>query len=228
MKVTIFFVMITFLFGCTTNIQINKTRIRSNIKFRDGFTFCKISVDSFYNSGKPKKYKIDSNFHCNTSLEFENREFEPFIKKNSKYKYRKLNEILDSLKLYDKLAYRNEDTINILGKTYIPSGIKHSKYYYEIIENINKLKFTKSNFKYKRKLYLKKENKYYSWSASNEKDKIRNRIPTFTFLKNTWYFVSLESNYGLLLSGTKTIFLYLDDEDNLKKFETNKENNGSF
>ena len=228
MKNFIFCFVTFFIIGCSTNININTRRIRSNSKFRDGFTISKIIVDSFTNNGIPYKYKVDSNFHCNTVLNFEPREFIPFIKLNAKHEFINLNETLDSLKLFDRETFRNEDTINIYGTRYIPKGIKKSRYYYEILEKIELLKFTKSNFKYKSRVYFTKPNAFYNWTASNPKNNIRKKIPYFIFEKNNWYKINLEANYGLLMSGRKTIFLYSDSQKRLNKMETDEIYDGPF
>jgi hypothetical protein len=218
MKCIVLSLVTILIFGCSSNFTINTSRIHSNKKFTNGFTLHKISVDSLDYSGKPKAYKIDSSFHCNLPLKLDNKAFEVFVQKSSLLEYRNLNKILDSLKLHDKESYRNEDTIKIFGTTYIPSGVKRSKYYYETIENIERIKITRNNYKFEKTIYFKRENKFYHWSASNKKDNIRNNVKNIIFLNNTWYCTFLESSYGLLSSGTKTIFLHIDNQGNIERF----------
>jgi hypothetical protein len=227
-RILLYLLAITTLLNCSTKIKISRTKIHQNRKFTNGFTIYKIIVDSFYTSGEPKVYKIDSAFHCNTALEFKNKELTKFIKGNSKFEFEKLNTLLDSLELFDKEVYRDEDTINIFGTRYVPSGIKKSKFFFETEERINLLKYTKGKFKYKRNVFFSKANKYYSWEVSTEKNKKKVSIPNINFTKNIWYSISFDVSYGLLTSGYKTIFFYFDNNNILQKFEKDNPNDRPF
>lgn len=231
-----FITILLISLSCTscfqTNFRLTSKKISFNKNFSSGFDVRLIKVDSFGEDGFPAKYKSDTLYDARTLRFLDDEEIAPMLPEAVRREYLYYTSIKDSIiknKIKDTLPSGDtllwEDGSVMRRPPGIHNSIQWDKAHHktsDIVERyIPQKKIFTFHFGRNTKKYRWRKGTGYDWYGTE-------KINGFTLIPGRWYTASFRCNYGLLSSGTTTIYFMADEKGNITCKRDDKENPGPF
>jgi hypothetical protein len=216
----------------TTSVHVSGERIKSNHGFSGGLAIRLLVVDSFNKNSIPVKYRVERRYIACTPTLLDVDEIAALLPAAIRRDYLYYEALKDSIirhKINDTLPVGDTTKMAEGGIMYRPPGIHQSIQWYEAYNKIESIKFRHLKTRAPRKIWFNKNTRKYRWKESWGDNYLpRKGINGFSLIPNRWYSTRFDCRYGLLTSGTCTLYFFINNQGKMTVMRMDKKNDGLF